>query len=293
MIASMTGFGRGTADVDGVTATIELRSVNKRFLDVATRLPQNLSERESEIQSILKQTFSRGRITVQVQVDKAIDHTLPIQVDEEAARAYGRLLETLRRVANLDASVQVADLLQFSDVFTSVEETPEDTEQTWNAIQAALTEAIDQLQAMRLQEGRALHDDLAARVAAIEDNLVQVERLAPARVEEARTRLEERLAELMQDDRLDPDRLEQEIAITADKLDITEECVRLHSHLDLFREALDNDDAVGRKLNFIVQEIHREVNTIGSKANDAEIARHVVQMKEEVEKMREQIQNVE
>lgn len=293
MIASMTGFGRGFAQQDGIAATVELRSVNNRYVDVSVRLPQRLSERETTVQTRLKEAFERGRIKVQVQVKKTAEVDLPVRVNREAAQAYGRLLEEARQAAGIEAPVRVEDLLRYGEVFTSAEEDPEETEHIWSVVQQALDAAIDDLQTMRLEEGRALLEDLAARTDAIEGQLVLVEERAPDRVGEARERLRERLDELLDDARIDADRLEQEIAIVADKLDITEECVRLRSHLNLFREALANDDAVGRKLNFITQEIHREVNTIGSKANDPEIARHAVQMKEEVEKIREQVQNVE
>lgn len=295
MIASMTGFGRGTSQAGSLTATVEMRSVNNRYIDVSVRLPQNLADREGDVQARVKDAFERGRITVSVQVEKEAGVDLPVRVNLDAARAYGRLLNDLRRAAGLDEPVRLEDLLRYyaDDVFAAAEEDPAALEQTWKAVVAALDDAIAQMHAMRQQEGEALRADLATRLDALEERLGDVEARAPLRVEEARIRLQERLDALLADQRFDPERLEQEIALLADKLDVTEECVRLHSHLNLFREALDADEAVGRKLNFIVQEIHREVNTIGSKANDAEVARLAVAMKEDVEKMREQIQNVE
>lgn len=293
MIASMTGFGRGFAQQEDIAATVELRSVNNRYVDVSVRLPQRLSAHETAVQTRLKDAFERGRIKVQVQVEKTAEMDLPVRVNREAAQAYGRLLEEAREAAGIEVPVRMEDLLRYGEIFTSAEEDPGETEHIWAVVQQALDAAIDDLRAMRLEEGKALLEDLAARTDAIEAQLVLVEERAPDRVDEARERLRERLDDLLDDARIDADRLEQEIAIVADKLDITEECVRLRSHLSLFREALANDAAVGRKLNFITQEIHREVNTIGSKANDPEIARYAVQMKEEVEKIREQVQNVE
>ena len=294
MIASMTGFGRGTATVHDITATVEIRAVNNRHCDVSARLPSRLAAHEGNLQAHIKQAFERGRFNVNVQVEGEEDESLPIEVDEELATSYRRLLDRLRDAAGLQAPIQLEHLLHFSDVFTTVEDEDETVdEEAWDAVQVALGEAIEQLRTMRRQEGQALRTDLEARIDAIGDHLQAVEDRAPERVEAARDRLEERLARLMDDDRIDPDRLEAEVAILADKLDVTEECVRLHSHLDLFREALSNEDAVGRKLKFITQEIHREVNTIGSKANDATITEHAVQMKGDVEKIREQIRNVE
>jgi uncharacterized protein (TIGR00255 family) len=157
----------------------------------------------------------------------------------------------------------------------------------------ALDAAIDAMRTMRREEGKALRSDLQDRIDAIEKHLSNIEERAPQRVDERQQRLRGRLEELVEDERIDPDRIETEIAVLADKLDVTEECVRLHSHLTMFREALDSDEPAGRKLKFITQEIHREANTIGAKADDETISRHAVQMKEEIEKIKEQIRNVE
>ena len=289
----MTGFGRGSAQVGAVTATVEMRSVNNRFIDVPVRLPRLLSERERDVQALVKDAFDRGRIEVEVEVARDAQDDLPIQVNAKAARAYGRLLADLQEAAGIDEPVRLEHLIRYSEVFVATEEDPATKEQMWQAIEAALAEAIGQMRTMRRQEGQALQTDLASHAQAIEDTLVRIEERAPQRVQESHTRLHDRLEELLHDDRVDEERLIQEIAILADKLDINEECVRLRSHLDLFREALESDEPVGRKLNFIVQEIHREVNTISSKANDAHIAHLAVSMKEDVEKIREQIQNVE
>jgi uncharacterized protein (TIGR00255 family) len=292
MIESMTGFGRGSAERDGLTAIVEMRSVNSRFCEVAVRLPRTLSDREPEVQSRIKHALSRGRVNVQVHLDMAPDDALPLRVDAEAAKSHAKLLESLRLAAGITEPLRLEHLLSFSESLFIPEETSATAEQQWAVAQAALEEAIANLQAMRLQEGRALHDDLIARIVAIEQQLEAVETRAPERVQEARRRLQERLQEWLADDRLDPERLEFEVVMLADKLDVTEECVRLRSHLQLFREGLEGDEAVGRKLNFLVQEINREVNTIGSKANDAEMAHRAVQMKEELEKIREQVQNI-
>ncbi len=299
MIESMTGFGRGTAEKGGVTATAEMRSVNKRFVEVSIRLPRLLAAREAAMQALVKERFERGRITVQIQLEEVPgEETLPIRVDEAAARAYADLLGDLRAAAGIEAPVQLEHLLTFSDVFTSIEkddvEAGQQEEAAWQAAQAALERAARALRRMRREEGRALHADLSARLDALEAALGKVEARAPERVAEARRRLRERLTELFNDERLEADRLEAEVAFLADKLDVTEECVRLRSHLGQFRTALDAEgEAVGRRLKFLVQEIHREVNTISSKANDAEVAQHAVGMKEEVEKIREQVANVE
>ena len=272
MIESMTGFGRGTAQADGIEATVEIRSVNSRFCEVNARLPRQLSAWEAALQNQVKNALSRGRINVQVQLEERTDEELPIQVDPQIARAYAQLLEQLREAAGIDGAVRLEHLLNFSDIFTTPEESETEAEEAWHVVEAALEEALVGLRTMRREEGQALQADLEHRLDRIEH---------------------ERLEELLEDQRLHPERLEVEIAVLADKLDVTEECVRLDSHLQLFREALASEEPVGRKLNFIVQEINREVNTIGSKANDSEIAHRAVQMKEELERIREQVQNVE
>ena len=293
MIDSMTGFGRGRAEVRSATATVELRSVNNRFCEISIRLPRNLAEYETEIQNRVKKAFSRGRINVQIQVETTSEQILPIEVNHDAARGYAALLNQLREAAGIHEPLRIEHLLNYSDIFTTHETPDEASAEMWTAVELALEEAVAEMRRMRRQEGSALLADLEARIDAISHQLSRVEERAPTRVAEARERLRARLHDLLQEERVDPDRLELEIALLADRLDITEECVRLRSHLDLFRQALNSENPEGRKLNFISQEINREVNTIGSKANDAEIAHIAVDMKDELEKIREQVQNVE
>lgn len=289
----MTGFGRGTAQAGEAVATVEVRSVNNRFLDVSARLPRALAEHETDVQARVKAAFARGRITVQVQLEQRAGEALPVRVDEGAAQAYARLLGRLREVAGIDEPVRLEHLIHFSDAFMAPEDAPDTSEEAWHAVDAALGAAIEALQAMRRQEGEALRADLHARADAIESTLARVEARAPERVDVARQRLHDRLRELLETGSLDEGRLELEIALLADKLDVTEEGVRLRSHLALFREALGMSEPVGRKLNFLAQEMGREINTIGSKANDVEVAHLAVEMKEALEKIREQVQNVE
>ena len=293
MIESMTGFGRGQAQVGSATAIAELRSVNSRYCEVSVRLPRALSEYESDVQARIKQSFSRGRINVQIQVESSSDEILAIDIDEDAVRAYSSLLNRLRASAGIVEPLGLQHLLNYSDIFTTPDEPSTASEDMWKAASEALDAAVKQLRVMRRQEGSALLADLETRIEAIWKQLKIVEERAPVRVEEARNRLRSRLKELVDDERIDRDRLEMEIALLADRLDVTEECVRLRSHLELFRQSLNSEDPEGRKLNFISQEINREVNTIGSKSNDAEIAHLAVEMKDELEKIREQVQNVE
>jgi uncharacterized protein (TIGR00255 family) len=218
------------------------------------------------------------------------------QVDGKQAKAIARMMENLRSAADIptaDSPITLDHLLRYPEVLTTAEADPE-TEQSeaWAAVEPALEAALSGLDAMRMQEGKALANELAQRVLLIEEHLEAIEARAPERVSEAQKKLRGRLGELLSDERLNPDRLETEIALLADKLDVTEECVRLRSHLAQFRDALDEEEAVGRRLNFLAQEFNREINTIGSKANDSEMAQRAVRMKEELERVREQVQNV-
>ncbi|PQJ34869.1 YicC family protein [Salinibacter sp. 10B] len=294
MIRSMTGFGHGRASGEGATASVELRSTNKRHLNVYVHLPDPMAEAEAEVRSRIQDAFERGQFDVDVSVEQADAEALPDAIDADAAMRYKQRLEQLSAAAQIKEPVRLDHLLQFEDIFAAEEEfEAAKIQRAWPLVLEALDAAIEDLQQMRADEGTALQDDLEQRTHAIDEHLNAIEERAPERVEERQARLRERLEELIEDDRVDSDRIETEIAMLADKLDVTEECVRLHSHLKMFREALDSDDPSGRKLKFITQEIHREANTIGAKADDEVISRHAVDMKEEIEKIKEQIRNVE
>ncbi len=290
MIHSMTGFGRGTASAEGADVTVEVRSLNGRYAEVTVRAPRSLAAHETDVQSRVKDALDRGKVGVSVQVQRAAE-AAPLRVDANAAAAYRRLLEEVREAAGVAEPVSLEHVLRFPDVLVAAE-AEDATEGVWEAAQAALADALGALTAMRRQEGEALAADLRARLGAIEAELGAVEAEAPARVEAARTAMHERVADLLGDERVDRDRLELEIALLADRLDVNEECVRLRSHLALFRDALASDAPVGRRLNFLAQEFNREINTIASKAGDPGIAHRAVTMKEELEKIREQVQNV-
>ena len=290
MIHSMTGFGRAGASAGGTDVTVEVRALNGRYGEVTVRAPRSLAPHEADLQGRVKDALERGKVNVSVQVHRAAE-TAPLRVDAAAAAAYRRLLDALRAAAGVEEPVRLEHLLAFPDLLVADEDGDDDAA-IWEATQQALAEALDALNAMRRQEGEALEADLRARLAAIEAELDAVEAAAPARIEAARTALQERLAVLLGDERVDRDRLELEIALLADRLDVNEEAVRLRSHLALFRDALAADEAVGRRLNFLAQEFNREINTIASKANDSGIAHRAVTMKEELEKIREQVQNV-
>ncbi|MAQ93129.1 MAG: YicC family protein [Rhodothermaceae bacterium] len=292
MLRSMTGFGRGTAREGAADATVEVRTVNGRYAEVTVRGLGDLAEHEAAVQSLVKDAIERGNATVHVTLATGAASG-PLQVDPAAASALGALLRHAAEAAGLaPESVTVADLLRAGDVLVPAPPDPAAAEAAWAAVRAALAEALTRLDAMRQAEGTALADDLGARLDALDALTAEVEARAPVRLEAARQRLRDRLTDLADVPDLDPGRLETEAVLLSDKLDVTEETVRLRSHLEQVREALAAPEPVGRRLNFLSQEIGREVNTIGSKANDAEITRLSVSMKEELEKIREQVQNV-
>jgi len=289
----MTGFGRAEVSKKGLTVSAEVRSVNSRYLDLTLRLPRSLSQREKEVKDIVRTFLNRGNLNVTVKLAYDSDGVVPLKVNKAAAKSYYKLLNEVRKAVKLREKVKLEHLLTFSEVLEPVEE-EEGDELEWELAQETIRQALENLNAMRAQEGSELVKDLEKRVHWMNETLNDVERLSKARIPEERKNLHERIAQLIEDKFvIDQNRLELEIALIVDKLDVTEECVRYRSHNKFFLEALQKNEAAGRKLNFLVQEMNREANTIGSKSNDATLAYLVVGLKEELEKIREQIQNIE
>ncbi|MEM1270320.1 MAG: YicC/YloC family endoribonuclease [Bacteroidota bacterium] len=287
---SMTGFGRGEAVNGRTRATVEIRSVNNRYCEVSVYQPRDLAEHEGTIVRLVKDRLQRGKVQVRISTEAAQSGSAAAHVDAEAVLAIKATLDAVREAAGIDLPVSLPELMAYQDRF--ILEESMDEEPAWPAVQDALHAALDAIVSMRHTEGEILKADLAERLSAIETEAAAVETRAPERVEEGRQKLIDRLEELIADERVDEARLNVEIAVLADRLDITEELVRLASHIEVFRETMKTDEPVGRKLNFLSQEMNREINTIGSKANDADIAHRAVTMKEELEKIREQVQNI-
>jgi uncharacterized protein (TIGR00255 family) len=293
VVASMTGFGRAEVNKDGITVRTEVRSVNSRYLDLTLRLPRSFSQREKEMKDIVRTFLNRGNLNITVKVEHDSNGVVPLKVNKSAAKSYYKLLNEIRKSVKLREQVKLEHLLTFSDVLEPVDE--EETDETeWELVQESVRMALESLNAMRVQEGSELAADLEKRIRWMDETLNEVEKLSKERIPEERNNLQERIAELVADKfTIDQNRLELEIALLVDKLDITEECVRYRSHNKYFLEALNKNEAAGRKLNFLVQEMNREANTIGSKSSDATIAHLIVGLKEELEKIREQLQNIE
>ena len=293
MIRSMTGYGRGEAVNERSVFVVEMRSVNNRYLDIQVKSPRIPGMLEPRIKKNVQSAFSRGRIDVFV--SRAGVETSPVRIsaDFSAAEQYVAILKELKSRFSLPGDIDLASLLALPDV-VGREELVEDPEETWSLLHPAVTQAAERLRTMREEEGKALSEDIRNRLHAIVAMAAVVRERVPVSLESAHKRLTEAVARIAKD-LPDPSRIAQEIAILADKTDITEELIRLGSHIAQFNRLLEtiDVDSVGRKLDFLVQEMGREVNTIGSKALDADISMTVVNMKAELEKIREQAQNIE
>jgi uncharacterized protein (TIGR00255 family) len=289
----MTGFGRAEVSRDGINISAEVRSVNSRYLDLTLRLPRSISQREKELKDIVRTFLNRGNLNITVKIAYDSNGAIPLKVNTAAAKSYFKLLNEIRKSVKIREQVKLEHLLTFSEVLEPIEEEETD-EREWELVQETVRQALENLNAMRSQEGSELAKDLEKRIHWMEKTLNEVEKLSKERIPEERKNLHERIAQLVEDKFvIDQNRLELEIALMVDKLDITEECVRYRSHNKFFLEALNKNEAAGRKLNFLVQEMNREANTIGSKSSDAAIAHMIIGLKEELEKIREQLQNIE
>lgn len=292
MLKSMTGFGRGEHATPRAHYRVEVQAVNHRFVEVRARLPRRLSRLEHQIQREVQHRFGRGRFEVHLSERLLTDPPRTIRVDRAAAREFVTAVRALQEELDLPGALSVEALASLRDL-VSFEEPEEEAGAVWAEIRPALEQAFADLEAMREKEGAALAGELRHRLDLLERGLATVLARAPGTVAAYRARLQERVAALAGGVPLDPGRLEQEVVLFADRADITEEGARLASHLAQFRDLLDAPGPQGRKLEFLLQEMHREVNTLGTKAADAAIAAEVVAMKAELEKMREQLQNVE
>lgn len=293
MITSMTGFGRGEAAEDGYQVTVELKSLNSRYLDISLKLPAHVQSKEFDLKSMVQDSMSRGKLLVNVNVDLSGSGIPSVRYRPELVKTYSKMLEEIRFHAGLTKPPTLADLLTFQDLWIPQEPESVNTELIWRCLQGAMREALENLQQMRQKEGQELRRDLMVQIEGIGMLVDKVEKLAEKRLPEVRERFRARLNKWMQDSTWDPSRMEMEIVLLADKMDVNEEIVRLKSHIKFFLEALDASEAVGRRLNFLCQEINRELNTIGSKAGDSEIAQDMVIAKEKLEQIREQVQNIE
>jgi uncharacterized protein (TIGR00255 family) len=287
----MTGYGRGECSKDGVKFTVELNSINRRQSDIAVNLPKELVELEPRIRDEINAHLSRGRINAVVAYHRGAAEER-VELDEALAQAYLKAIQKLQRKTKLNGPITLDTILRAPGVLKLAESTV-DAGSMWPSVEMALKKALAQLVKMREKEGRFLAADLSNRLDVIAAGMAAIRRSAPDTVRRYREQLHARVREAGLDVPLDDERLAKEVVLFADRCDISEEMTRLDSHLQQFRDGLKSGEPVGRTLDFLAQEMNREINTIGSKANAAEVSQEVVKMKAELEKIREQVQNIE
>lgn len=292
MIKSMTGFGRGHKLLNGRDITVEIRAVNHRYYEFSARIPRSLGFAEEKLKSMLQGRISRGKVEVSVQVCNTEAADEKITINKEIVREYVDALRSVWEEFSLNDDLALSNILRIPDAFTVVK-TETDEEQLWQDIKAAAEEALERFISMRETEGERMTRDIASRLDRIEKWVGIIENRSPAIVEEYRKRLYDKMCEVLNSANIDESRILMEAGIFSEKTAVDEETVRLRSHIAQFRTMLESGEPVGRKLDFLVQEMNRETNTIGSKVQDIEVTRIVVDQKSEIEKIREQIQNIE
>lgn len=298
MLKSMTGYGRSQKILNGRDILVEIRSVNHRYYEYSSRIPRSYSYIDDKLKALLKTGISRGKVEVSVSINTIEGKDTVIAVNKAVAEGYVNALRSLNEEMGSNGSTWLEDdlklskLIKLPDIF-NIQKTPDDEEQVWNDVSEVTAEALEKFVSMRQTEGERLRNDVIEKSDAILEMVAKVEELSPQTVENYRNRLFKKLSEVLEDKNIDEQRIVTEAAIFSEKIAVDEETVRLRSHISQLRSMLDSDETVGRKLDFIVQEMNREVNTIGSKAQDLNVTRIVVDMKAEIEKIREQIQNIE
>lgn len=291
MLKSMTGFGKASAENERISVDIELKSVNSRFLDTFFRLPNFLSLKEFELKDVIKNKIKRGKINITLQVNFKDPKNSPWGINTEKLDDFLLTIKDIKKQSNINEELRLNHLLSNKDLFSGNK--IEISEEDFEFIKEALNKSIDELDIMKINEGSELAKDLRKRTKEIETKVDEIKTNVRDSVEENHSLFKERIKKLIDDVNINEERLETELAILADKADITEECVRLKSHIKFFNDSLNSDESNGRRLNFLCQEINREANTIASKTLSSEISHKSIFIKEEIEKIREQIQNIE
>jgi uncharacterized protein (TIGR00255 family) len=292
MLKSMTGFGRAEGDTSLGKIIVEYRSVNHRYCDINLKLPKRLSPFENRIKELIRSQVSRGRIDVTLRLDSQGEEKVQLSVDLNFAEQYYQVLQALKEKLQLKDKITLTLLAGAKDLITAKEESG-DIEPYWQEVLPILKQSFKNMDDMKRLEGESLTKDLQQRLEYIDQQLKIIKQQFPFHLKAYHNRLHDRLRSLLEGIEMDPLRFQQEIAFLSERVDITEEIVRAESHLAQFNTLLEKDEPVGRKMDFLLQEIHREVNTVSAKANDAEVSQRVVEIKSELEKIREQVQNIE
>ncbi|PAB58860.1 YicC/YloC family endoribonuclease [Anaeromicrobium sediminis] len=293
MIKSMTGFGRGENADNKRQFTVEIKTVNHRYNDIVIRMPKKLNYLEENIKKLVKEKINRGRVEIYVSLENVGQSEVNISLNRELAAEYIDVLKTLSKEFQIVDDISATFVSKFPEV-VKIEDKEEDQEEIWNCLKVSVMGALEQLVNMRLEEGQKLALDIEKRCYNIDNVVEEIKLRSPKIVEEHREKLRQRIEDMLGDSyEIDDQRLAVEVAYMADKSNITEEIVRLKSHIDQLNNSLKSTGSIGRKLDFLIQEMNREINTIGSKTNDLEVTNYVVDVKSELEKIREQVQNIE
>ena len=292
MVRSMTGYGRFELLKNGVNYTVEIKSVNHRYFEFSVRTPKGCAFLEEKLKAFFAKRIARGKIEVYVGMEGGARSNSVVTVNEAVAESYVEALKSLKKKYGLSGKVSLSDVITNNDVFV-VERPKMDEEEIWNSVEEAATGAVEAFIKMRETEGERLAQDVKSRCEHILNMVAEVEKSAPETLKNYRERLEKKLREVLEDTSIDEQRILTEAAIFADKIAVDEETVRLRSHINQLVDMIESNETLGKKFDFVVQEMNREANTIGSKAQNIEITRIVVDIKGEIEKIREQIQNIE
>ena len=288
----MTGYGRAAHTMNESEISVEIKSVNNRFLDIALKLPRFLAVYDQKVRELVGAYVDRGRISIWMNMKGREDKVHAFAVNHALLSAYAKLAQEIKLKYNIGGDLELEQILALPDVI-SVESGEEPDEKIWSCAKAALEEALSELVLMRNREGREIERDFVERIGKLEKHVERVEELSVVGPKEELQKLKERVKRLINNEQVDEYRLELELALISDKIDVSEECTRFFSHITLFREMMASEKSQGRQLNFLLQEMNREANTMASKAYTAEISHTVVRIKEEIEKIREQVQNIE
>ncbi|MTI67606.1 MAG: YicC family protein [Firmicutes bacterium] len=293
MIRSMTGFGRSENSDDLRHFTVEIKSVNHRYNDVIIRMPKHLNYVEEKIKKVIKRKIKRGRVEVYIKLENYESNDVDVNPDISLAKSYKEAIDTVCDEINISNEINGDTLSRFQDIF-KIEKKEADEDEVWNCLEVAVKKALENVMNMRIKEGKELAEDIEKRAEKIESMTKEIEGKSSEVVLEYKEKLKTRIEELLDENyEIDDNKLANEVAHFADKSNITEEVVRLYSHISQLTKTIKSDDIVGRKLDFLVQEMNRETNTIGSKSGDLKITNKVVDIKSELEKIREQVQNIE
>ena len=292
MVKSMTGYGRHQQSIDGMNITVEIKSVNHRYFDFSSRTPRIYGFLDEKLKSYVQSRVSRGKIECYVQIDNLEDDSVVVEINHSLAKGYVKAFDELSQTYNIDNNLNAGILARFNDVLL-IRKEEADEDKIWSAVQTVAEIAVDKFIEMRQVEGLKLRDDICSRADIILSKVEYVEGRSPETVKEYTQKLLARMQDVLGSVNIDETRILTEAAIYADKIAVAEETVRLRSHIDQLKDFFNSEEAIGRKMDFLVQEINREANTIGSKASDVNIARCVLDIKSEVEKIREQVQNIE